>query len=104
MFLLVLLIGGLWAFQSMTKAEIAASAAIAIAVKLALSAWLQTDDVQAGIPLALTLIKLLNWFSDFSVLLYWPGQNPEVSSLLSSLAPLLFIPFGRKTVRQTSPA
>lgn len=104
LFVLFLLVGGLRCFRSMSKAEIALSAAIAIAVKLALSAWLQTDFVQGNISLALALVRLLQWFTDFSSLLYRTVQSSEVSSILSSFAPLLFIPFGKNTGRPVSAA
>ena len=94
LFLAILLLGGLWAFRSMTKLEIAASAALISAVYLvvillqlylpgfppALSVWLAPFQNSKGI-----LSSLLLWFMNFHLAL-----------AASAFAPFLFVPFGRR--------
>lgn len=95
LFLIVLLVGGLWAFRSMTKAEIAVSAGIASA------AYLIIDLAQlfwSGFPVGISM--MLAYFQS------WPGilasflvkitDNITLACVLSSFAPLLFILFGEK--------
>lgn len=95
LFLAVLLMGGLWAFRAMTRREIAASAAVACAVYLLIvlaQLWLP------GFPLALSIMLayIQNWPATASSFLIKLTGTPPVSVILSSFAPLLFIPFGKK--------
>ena len=94
LFLAILLLGGLWAFRSMTKLEIAASAALISAVYLvvlllqlylpgfppALSVWLAPFQHWIGIPSSL-LLRLMNL---------------HLALAVSAFAPFLFVPFGRR--------
>ena len=94
LFLAILLLGGLWAFRSMTKLEIAASAALISAVYLVvillqlylpgfppvLSVWLAPFQHWIGIPSTL-LLRLMN-------------LHPALAA--SAFAPFLFVPFGRR--------
>ena len=94
LFLAILLLGGLWAFRSMTKLEIAASAALISALYLvvillqlylpgfppALSVWLAPFQNWIGIPSTL-LLRFMNLHPAFAV---------------SAFAPFLFVPFGRR--------
>lgn len=96
LFLAVLLTGGLWAFRAMTKAEIAVSAAIGSAIYLlTVLAQLLIPDF----PVSLTLIfaYIQDWISTPASLLFRLTNNLPASAIMSSFAPLLFIPFGRKT-------
>ena len=93
LFLLVLLVGGLWAFRKMTKKEIAVSAAIASSVYLLIVlCQLMINDF----PVSLILSYIQNWISAPCSFLFSLTDNLTVSGILSSFAPLLFIPFGRK--------
>lgn len=94
LFLAVFLLGGLWFFRNMTKAEIALSAGIASVLYLLL--------VLAQLllpPLAGNLLLAISIFQDFvshptSLLFKLTGQLP-LSAILGSFTPLLFVPFGK---------
>lgn len=102
LFVLVLLIGGLWLFRSMTKAEIAVSAAIIAAFYLAVTIL---ELVLPSFPTALSfmLAKFFDWTSAIYSLLYQITHQLEFSMILSCFAPLLFVLFGKKAVRQGDP-
>ena len=102
LFLAVLLAGGLWAFRSMTKAEIACSAAILSAIYLVI---ILLQLFLPGFPLALSLrlVPFQNWSTLLSSIVgKLIGGTFPLSLLLSVLTPFLFVPFGRRTAR--SPA
>ena len=95
LFLAVLLLGGLWAFRSMTKAEIAVSAALMSLIYLAaVLAQLYVPDFP--LSLSLTLAKFQSYPSPISSLLIHLTDQVTFSVLAASFAPLLFIPFGKK--------
>ena len=96
LFLIVLLVGGLWAFRSMSKAEIAVSSTIASTIYL-LIVLAQLFISSFPLSLSVTLAYIQNWTSTVSSFLLKLTDNLTVSVILSSFAPLLFIPFGRKT-------
>lgn len=91
LFVAGLLAGGLWAFRSMTKAEIAVSAAIITAAYFLLYA-LQL----AGI--SMLYMGFTSWITNLYTVLHQLTKQAQLSQWLSCLSPLLFIPFGRKTV------
>ena len=94
LFLIVLLVGGLWAFRSMTKAEIAVSAAIISVIYFSIVlAQLHIP----GFPLTLSvkLASFQNWTGILSSFLLKLTDNFQLSVLLSNLAPFLFVPFGK---------
>ena len=94
LFLLVLLIGGLWAFRSMTKAEVAVSAGIASGIYLLIVlAQLYLPNFPLSVSFELACIQ--NWTGTISSFFLKLTDNFTVSVILSSFAPLLFIPFGR---------
>ena len=96
LFLLVLFVGGLWAFRSMTKKEIALSAAIMCVI------YLLIDLAQIMAPNFSTFLifaYIQNWTSTPASFLFSLTDNLVVSAILSSFVPLLFIPFGKKTVK-----
>ena len=95
LFLIVLLVGGLWAFRSMSKAEIAASSAITSGIYL-LIALVQLYIPSFPLSLSVTLAYIQNWISIVSSFILKLTANFTVSVILSSFAPLLFILFGRK--------
>lgn len=96
LFLLVLLVGGLWAFRSMTKAEVAVSAGIASGIYL-LIVLAQLYIPIFPLSLSITLAYIQNWTGTLSSFLLKMTNNLTLSVILSSFAPLLFTPFGEKT-------
>ena len=98
LFLIVLFVGGLWAFRNMTKNEIALSAAIMTAVYLLL------DLVQIMAPNYSTsffFAYIQNWTATPASFLFSLTDNLIISSIISSFSPLLFILFGRKRTEET---
>ena len=95
LFLIVLLIGGLWAFRSMSKAEIAVSSAIASGFFL-LIVLAQLYIPSFPISLSIRLAYIQNWTGTVSSFLLKLTDNLTVSVILSSFSPMLFILFGRK--------
>ena len=95
LFLIVLLIGGLWAFRSMSKAEIAVSSAIASGIFL-LIVLAQLYIPSFPISLSIRLAYIQNWTGTVSSFLLKLTDNLTVSVILSSFSPMLFILFGRK--------
>ena len=96
LFLIVLLVGGLWVFRSMTKREIAVSSGIASGVYL-LIVLSQLIIPNFPLSLSITLAYIQNWTGTLSSLLMKLTNSLTVSVVVSSFAPLMFIPFGRKT-------
>lgn len=92
--LVFLLLGGLWAFRSMTRNEIAVSAGILVGFYLIITLaqlWIP------GFPISLsvTLGKFGNWQSMVAELLMGLTSNITLSVILGAFTPLLFIPFGK---------
>ena len=98
LFLIVLLLGGLWAFRSMTRAEIAVSAGIITVVYLVALGLLRMFP-QPPVSVTIAAATLRNWPSILTSLLFKATGQPTLSAVLACLAPLLFIPFGRKQVQ-----
>lgn len=96
LFLLVLLVGGLLVFRSMTKAEIAVSVGITSGIYLLI---VLAQLYMPGFPLSLsiTLAYIQNWTGILSSFLLKLTNNLTLSVIFSSFAPLLFIPFGKKS-------
>lgn len=94
LFLAILLLGGLWAFRSMTKLEIAASAALISAVYLVV---ILLQLYLPGFPPALSvwLAPFQNWKGILSSLLL-RFMNFHLALVASAFAPFLFVPFGRR--------
>lgn len=103
MFLLVLLLGGLWAFRSMTKAEIAVSSAIIAAFYLTVTI-LQLVLPSFPVSISIMLAEFFDWTSSISSLLYQATRQLELSTILACFAPFLFVPFGKKFIQQAFPA
>lgn len=98
LFLIVLALGGLWAFRSMTRAEIALSAGIISAVYL-IVVVLQLTVPSFPLSLSMQLAKFFNWTGTVSSWLLRLTDHFAFSTIAACFAPLLFIPFGRKTVK-----
>lgn len=97
LFIGVLLIGGLWAFRKMTKPEIAVSAVITSFIFL-LIVLAQLLITSFPISLSVTLAYVQTWTGILASFLMRLTDNFNCSIIISSFAPLLFIPFGRKKV------
>ena len=95
--LAVLLLGGLWAFQGMTKLEIFCSAAILVAVYVIINLVEIFFDVP--VSLSFPLAKFQNLNGTISSFLFRLTDQLELSVLISDLAPFLFIPFGKRSPR-----
>jgi hypothetical protein len=94
-FLIVLLVGGLRVFRSMSKAEIRISAGITAGIYLIMVlAQLYIPNFPPSLSMPLAYIQ--NWTGTLSSFLMELTDNVTISAILSSFAPLLFIPFGRK--------
>lgn len=98
LFLIVLALGGLWAFRSMTRAEIALSAGIISAVYL-IVVVLQLTVPSFPLSLSMQLAKFFNWTGTVSSWLLRLTDHFAFSTIAACFAPLLFIPFGRKAVQ-----
>lgn len=89
LFVAGLLAGGLWAFRSMTKAEIAVSAAIMTTAYFLLYALQLTGT-------SMLYMGFTSWITNLYTVLYQLTKQAQLSHWLPCLAPLLFIPFGKK--------
>ncbi|MBQ8216932.1 MAG: hypothetical protein IJZ91_03110 [Oscillospiraceae bacterium] len=96
LFLIVWLLGGLWVRRSMTKMEAAASAGIASGIYL-LIVLAQLFMADFPLSLSVTFAYIQNWTAMLSSLLLKLTDNLSLSVIVSSFAPMLFVPFGRKT-------
>lgn len=96
LFLIVLALGGLWAFRTMTRAEIAASAGIISMVYLAVTV-LALEVPTFPIPFVVQMGMLFN--GAVSSWLLRLTDYLAFSTIAACFAPLPFIPFGRKTVK-----
>ena len=97
LFVLVLLAGGLWAFRSMTRWEIAAGAAIFAGADAAVC-LLQLVAPQLLLPLSLPVSLLQSWTAIATSALAKLTGHLAVSAFLACLAPFLFVPFGRRSL------
>ena len=97
LFVLVLLAGGLLAFRSMTRREIAASAAIFAGIDLVLCLiQLLAPDLLLSLLVPVALIQ--NWTATPTSALYQLTGHLPVSALAACLSPFLFVPFGKRSV------
>ncbi|WP_419503265.1 hypothetical protein [Candidatus Allofournierella excrementavium] len=97
LFLLVLLLGALWAFRSMTRREIACSAALLILPMLAIvlaQLWVPSFPLKVSVFLS----PFYNWSGSLSSLLMQCSLPLPVATIIAQFAPLLFVPFGRQKV------
>ena len=97
LFVLVLLAGGLLAFRSMTRREIAASAAIFAGIDLVLCLiQLLAPDLLRSLLVPVALIQ--NWTATPTSALYQLTGHLPVSALVACFSPFLFVPFGKRSV------
>lgn len=98
LFAAVLLLGGLWAFRSMTKAEIAVSSAIISSVYFAVTL---AQMFSTGFPLELSVKAAVfqNWTGTMASFLLKVTDHFSFSVLFACFAPFLFVPFGKKAAQ-----
>lgn len=97
LFVLVLLAGGLLVFRSMTRREIAVSAAIFAGIDLVLC-LIQLLAPDLLLPLLFPVALIQNWTAAPTSALYHLTGNLPVSALVACLAPFLFVPFGKRSL------
>ena len=95
--MLVLLAGGLLVFRSMTRREIAVSAAIFAGIDLVLC-LIQLLAPDLLLPLLFPVALIQNWTAAPTSALYHLTGHLPVSALVACLAPFLFVPFGKRSV------
>ena len=98
LFLVVLFVGGLWAFRNMTKKEILVSSAIASVVYLLI---VICQLIIKGFPVSLFLNYIQYWISTPNSFIYSLTDNWAFSAIISSFSPLLFILFGKKRIEES---
>ena len=96
LFLIVLLVGGLWALRGMTKKEIAVSAGITSAIYL-LIVLAQLYISNLPLSLSTTLVYIQNWKATISSYLMRLTDHLAFSVIVSAFTPMLFTLFGKKT-------
>ena len=93
-FLAVLLVGGFCFLRSMTRKEIAVSAAIMSAIYLVFVIW--EIWLPTPFPLWLVIIQIQDWISHLSSVLIWLTETLLLPcTFLSCFAPFLFVLFGK---------
>ena len=94
LFLAVLMVGGFCVFRSMTKKEIAISAAIMSAIYLVIGIW--QIWITPPFPLWLAIIQVQNWISHLAfALIRLPESSILLCTFLPCFAPFLFVLFGK---------
>lgn len=94
LFAAALLVGGLLAVRSMTRAEIALSAAIAVVLSLAFGGVLYFLAQYTPV-MAACLASLLEWSNELGTVLSRLLNETAVTPWIGRLAPFLLVPFGR---------
>ena len=95
LFVIVLLLGGFWAFRGMTKSEIALSAAIISGIYFTI-ALTQLYLPNFPVSISLMLAYIQNWTGTIASALHKITDNFQLAVLLANFAPFLFVPFGCK--------
>ena len=93
LFLIVLLVGGFWIFRSMTKMELGISAGITIGIYLLLAL---AQRFIPGFQPGVTEAFIYTWQGNLRSIIWKLTDQAVLARVISYLAPLLFIPFGRK--------
>lgn len=95
LFLIVLLVGGLWVLRSMTKKEIAVSAGITSAIYL-LIVLAQLYIPSFPLSLSINVGYIQNWTGTINSWLFHITDNLTFSAILSCFTPMLFALFGKR--------
>ncbi len=98
LFFAVLLLGGLWFFASMSRAELAVSSGILSAIYFAI---LLVQLYCPGLPISfgVFLAPFQNWTGTVSSWLLQITGHFTSSVLLSAFTPFLFVAFGRRQAK-----
>lgn len=96
LFLIVLLVGGLWALRGMTKKEIAVSAGMTSAIYL-LIVLAQLYIPNFPLSLSTALVYIQEWKATISSYLMRLTDHLAFSVIVSAFTPMLFTLFGKKT-------
>jgi len=97
-FIVTLFVGGMVFFRNMTRKEILFSASIVVAFGLILYVTQWAFNLTTG-PSAVFFMyasQIFEWSSVIPQLLYRVNENLWLGAFIGSLAPYLFIPFGKK--------
>lgn len=99
MFVVTLIIGGMFVFRNMTKKEIFISASIMVVFSILIDIiqWLYTIIVGSNIFLSLYVSQIFYWSNFISQILSLTNIQFEIGVILAQLAPYLFVLFGRKS-------
>lgn len=99
MFVVTLIIGGMFVFRNMTKKEIFISASIMVVFSILIDIiqWLYTIIVGSNIFLSLYVSQIFYWSNFISHILSLTNIQFEIGVILAQLAPYLFVLFGRKS-------
>jgi len=99
-FILTLIVGGVFFFRNMTRKEIFYSASIIVALSLIVVLIQWAFNVTTG-PIAVFYMyasQAFEWSSIIPLLLFRVNGNLWLGALIGSLAPYLFILFGKKSI------
>ncbi|MDD4843152.1 MAG: hypothetical protein PHU31_02305 [Anaerotignum sp.] len=97
-FIGTLLVGGKVFFRSMTRKDIFFSASIIVVIGLIMNLTQWAFNLTTG-PYAVFFMyasQIFEWSSIIPQLLYRINENIWLASVIGSLTPYLFIPFGKK--------
>lgn len=97
-FIVTLIGGGIIFFRNMTRKEIFFSASIIVAIGLImdLTQWAFNLTTGAGAVFFMYASQIFEWSSIVPQLFHRVNENLWLASVIGSLTPYLFIPFGKK--------
>ncbi|WP_312048108.1 hypothetical protein [Anaerotignum sp.] len=97
-FIVTLIVGGMIFFRNMTRKEIFFSASIIVAIGLImdLTQWAFNLTTGPGAVFFIYASQIFEWSSIVPQLFHRVNENLWFASVIGSLTPYLFIPFGKK--------
>jgi len=97
-FIVTLIVGGMFFFRNMTRKEIFFSASIIVAIGLImdLTQWAFNLTTGLGAVFFMYAYQIFEWSSIVPQLLYRVNENLWLGAFIGSFAPYLFILFGKK--------
>ncbi|AMJ41563.1 hypothetical protein [Anaerotignum propionicum] len=97
-FIVTLIVGGMIFFRNMTRKEIFFSASIIVAIGLImdLTQWAFNLTTGRGAVFFMYASQIFEWSSIVPQLFHRVNENLWLASVIGSLTPYLFIPFGKK--------
>jgi len=99
-FIVTLMVGGMFVFREMTRKEIFFSASIVVVIGLLLNLlqWIFSLTTGIGAIFFMYASRIFEWSSIVTLLLFRVSDNISVIVFISSLTPYLFILFGKKEI------